>query len=166
MSAHHFLTRLLMIIVMVGCVLGLMNLTGSNSDSRSANHAEDGGHTAHPTTQAARIEMMATHWDGAVNFYMPYAALAPLSAPDSAQLDIRFNPGDDYWGLPRSEGVDTVAGLCGVCHSLAIVMQQRQSEEGWNYLFDWMIEKQGMAPIAGEMRDDIITYLSREFGQE
>ena len=109
---------------------------------------------------------MAENWNDAVSFDAPFAALAPLTTADAEKLDIRFDPTDDYWGLPRSEGVEIVSGLCGACHSLAIVMQQRQSKEGWNYLLDWMVEKQGMAPIADEMHDDIITYLSREFGQE
>ena len=108
---------------------------------------------------------MAADWDGIINFYLPYAALVPQTETDSTNRGFRFNPVDDYWGLPRSEGVETVAGLCGACHSLAIVMQQRQTEEGWKYLFDWMIEKQGMAPIDGPTRDEVITYLSREFGQ-
>ncbi len=166
MTAQMFLARALMISVMVSCVLILMNLTGSHRDSENGTRNAIGDHVGSPTTQAARIKTMADDWDGNINFDSPYEALAPLTVSDSEKLDIRFNPADDYWGLPRSEGVETVAGLCGACHSLAIVMQQRQTEKGWNYLFDWMIEKQGMAAIAGPTRDEIITYLSREFGQE
>ncbi len=75
-----------------------------------------------------------------------------------------FNPADDYWGLPRDNGVDLVAGYCGACHSLRIVMQQHATEARWRELMDWMIEKQGMAPPPDDDLETIIYYLSEHFG--
>ncbi len=167
MTVPNILARLLTITVMIGCVLALMHLTGARHDAQNNGHVTNGVDAMQTaTTKADRLKIMAASWNGSVNFDTPFAALAPLSDTQTEIIDRRFDPADDFWGLPRSDGVDTVAGLCGACHSLAIVMQQRQSEEGWNYLFDWMIEKQGMAPITGDTRSEIIAYLSREFGQE
>ena len=67
--------------------------------------------------------------------------------------------------LRRSEGVETVAAYCSACHTLQIVMQQRQTRDGWDYLLTWMAEKQGMAEPPPDMRAEILDYLSREFGE-
>lgn len=168
-TAQDFLTRALIITAMIGSVLILVRLTDveATSPTQKTAHAADVTHAAEtPKTRAERIAVMAATWSGAIAFGDAYAALAPLATTQDAEERARFNPDDDYWGLPRSEGVETVAGLCGACHSLAIVMQQRQTEDGWNYLFDWMIEKQGMAKPDPEMRAEIIAYLSREFAGE
>lgn len=167
--AQDFLTRVLIITAMIGSVLMLMRLTGGEvtSSTEKTAHATDVIHAAEtPKTRAERIAAMADAWSGAIAFGNAYAALTPLATTQNAEESARFNPDDDYWGLPHSEGFETVAALCGACHSLAIVMQQRQTEAGWNYLFDWMIEKQGMAEPDPEMRAEIIAYLSREFANE
>ncbi len=167
--AQDFLTRALIITAMIGGVLILMRLTGGEIPlpAQKDTNAMDVTHTTEtPKTRADRIATMADAWSAPIVFGDAYAALAPLAATQNAADGARFNPADDYWGLPRSEGVETVAALCGACHSLAIVMQQRQTDDGWNYLFDWMIEKQGMAPPDPEMRAEIIAYLSREFASE
>lgn len=165
--AQNFLTRILIIAAMVGGVLLLMHLTGETTPPAQRDaHARDVTRAAEtPTTQAERIAVMTDTWTGAIAFGKAYAALTPLATTQNANEGARFNPADDYWGLPRTEGVETVAGLCGACHSLAIVMQQQQTEDGWNYLFDWMIEKQGMPQPPADTRSEIISYLSREFGQ-
>ncbi|MEM9619800.1 MAG: hypothetical protein AAF936_17745 [Pseudomonadota bacterium] len=167
--AQNFLTRILIILAMVGSVLMLVRLTGGEVTSSAQKTAYDTDAThaaAAPKTQAARITAMAGAWSGVIAFGDTYAALTPLAITQDANQNARFNPADDYWGLPRSEGVETVAALCGACHSLAIVMQQRQTQDGWNYLFDWMIEKQGMPEPVPEMRTEIIAYLSREFASQ
>ncbi|MEO1241187.1 MAG: hypothetical protein AAFX54_04710 [Pseudomonadota bacterium] len=167
--AKNFLTRILIIIAMIGSVLMLMRLTVGEvtSQTQKPARATDVTYAAEtPKTRAQRIAAMAHTWTGSIAFSDAYAALTPLATTQDAEESARFNPDDDYWGLPRSEGVETVAALCGACHSLAIVMQQRQTQDGWNYLFDWMIEKQGMAAPDPEMRAEIIAYLSREFASE
>ncbi len=149
-----FLRRALTLVAMFAAVLGLTRLFDSSSST------EERASAAKP---AERIAAMADGWTGKIAYGPPYAALTPLTA-GAAVVDISFDPTDDYWGLPRSDDVDLVAAYCGVCHSLAIVMQQRQSEDGWNYLLNWMTEKQGMAALAGDDRAAILAYLTREFG--
>lgn len=150
------LYRVLTIVGMSAAVLGLMQLF--DAPVAGADHASAASNADH-------IAEMAKGWSGEIAYGAPYAALMPLSADEAVAADIRFDPTDDYWGLPRSDGVDLVAGYCGACHSLAIVMQQRQSAGGWNYLLNWMEEKQGMAPLASDDRAAILTYLTREFGE-
>lgn len=150
------LSRTLMIAAMVVVVLGLTILFNAPPVSSENTPA---------AMRHNRIAEMAEGWSGEITYGAAYAALTPLSADDATAADIRFDPTDDYWGLPRSDGVDLVAGYCGPCHSLAIVMQQRQSTEGWTYLLNWMEKKQGMAPLPGDDRAAILTYLAREFGE-
>ena len=102
-------------------------------------------------------------WTGEIDFAPAYAALNPYADVSASTVATTFDPNDDYWGLPRSEGYETVAAYCSVCHTLQIVMQQRQARDGWDYLLTWMAEKQGMAEPPAETRAEILNYLSREF---
>jgi hypothetical protein len=115
------------------------------------------------TVAGAAVFAMAANYQGEIDFGAPYSALSPLSDIDAIAAPSGFDPGDDYWGLPRSKGVEIVAGYCSACHSLALVMQQRQSREGWDELLNWMVEKQGMADPDPTTRAAILGYLSREF---
>lgn len=150
------LIRILIISAMVVVVFGMTTLFNVPPA------ITENGPTA---TQHNRIVEMAESWSGEVTYGVTYAALTPLSADSAIAADALFNPTDEYWGLPRSDGVDLVAGYCVACHSLAIVMQQHQTADGWTYLLDWMEEKQGMAPLAGDDRAAILSYLTREFGE-
>mgnify|MGYP000362660864 CR=1 FL=1 len=109
---------------------------------------------------------MAGAWNGEINYAPAYAALDPLTALASAEATSLFDPQDDYWGLPRANGYEEVAAYCTACHSLRIVMQQRQPREGWDYLLNWMVEKQGMAPPPADDRALLLDYLSQEFGDD
>jgi mono/diheme cytochrome c family protein len=111
-----------------------------------------------------RIVAMADAWPGKLQFETPYDALDPqrdmLTPDDSAP---RFDAADDYSGLPRTTGHETVAGLCGACHSLQLVMQQRGDTARWDTLVTQMTEKHGMAPLDSAERADVVAYLSRHF---
>ena len=151
----YFLHRTLTLVAMFAVALGLTRLFDVSSSIEE--------HAGAPKS-AERIAAMADGWTGEIAYGATYAALTPLSAEGALAGSAIFDPTDDYWGLPRSDDVDLVAAYCGACHSLAIVMQQRQSAEGWNYLLNWMTEKQGMAPLLAEDRAAILAYLTREFG--
>jgi len=117
-------------------------------------------------TEVDAVQRMASAWDGAIRFGAPYAALDPSRAGDDAAPAAGFNPADDYWGLPRTPGFDDVAGWCGACHSLALVMQQRQTADGWTTVIERMVARQGMPDPGGRTRADLAAYLAREFGRE
>lgn len=70
----------------------------------------------------------------------------------------------DYGDMPEGEGRDTVAIICAACHSLRTVTQQGLSEARWDELMDWMVEKQGMAPLDAETRTSIVGYLAEHYG--
>ena len=112
------------------------------------------------------IRSMADDWSGIITYGASYSALTPMSESEGLATNINFDPSDDYWGLPRTAGVESVSLFCGSCHSLAIVMQQSQTADGWRYLLDWMVEKQGMARLSAEDDAVIHAYLSREFASE
>ncbi len=149
--------RLLVIAGMATSVSGLMSL-----------FSPEAPHYREPPTGlvSPRITAMADEWSGEIDFAAPYSALSPWTNDATIVGASAFDPADELWGLPRTNGVEVVAGYCGSCHSLALVMQQRQSADGWNRLLDWMIEKQGMAAPNPGPRGEIIAYLSREFGSE
>ena len=121
------------------------------------------GTPAAKSDPGAVVSAMAAKFQDDIDFGAPYSALSPLGNADVIAETSGFDPSDEYWGLPRSQGVEIVAGYCSACHSLALVMQQRQSREGWDELLDWMVEKQGMANPDPTTRAAILGYLSREF---
>jgi len=107
---------------------------------------------------------MAENWDGRIRYGAPYDALDPGLRRSAGPAAAAFDPTDDYWGLPRSAGYEDVYYACSGCHSLRLVMQQRSTPERWDYLLDWMVESQGMAPLPPEERDLVHAYLSSQFG--
>ena len=92
-----------------------------------------------------------------------YDPLAPLRAPTPMPPAPAGETSDEYGGLPAGEGVDLTYYLCGACHSIQLVTQQRVTRARWDYLLDWMVEKQGMAPLPPEDRTVVLDYLSRHF---
>ena len=101
------------------------------------------------TTRDERIRLAAARWPTSPRYDFYFNALNPSSSGGMMRQSL-FDPADDYWGLPREPGYEEVAIYCGSCHSLSIVMQQRASRERWAALLDWMVNKQGMAPLFPE----------------
>lgn len=111
-----------------------------------------------------RVAALAIHWPTEPSFAAPFDALDPGASPVVGAKRQRFDPVDQFWGLPRSEGYLLVAGYCGYCHSLRLVMQQQASAARWDELLDWMIAKQGMPALAPADRAVVRDYLARHFG--
>ena len=79
----------------------------------------------------------------------------------------RTPPGNpDYGGLPDAAGAEETYYLCSACHSITMVTQQRLSDDRWDYLWDWMVEKQGMPQQDAETRETILDYLKTYFSSE
>ena len=112
------------------------------------------------TSIAAPNETQNEKHAHSTGFY--FNALNP-GAPGASTVNTTFDPSDDYWGLPRAPGYEEVSLYCVSCHSLQLVMAQRANETRWRELLDWMVEKQGMAPIPHEDEKRIIAYLAAEF---
>lgn len=88
------------------------------------------------------------------------ALMAGAAGGASAPTDPEF--GD----LPVSEGMEETFYLCSACHSTAIIRQQHVSDARWDYLWNWMIEEQGMPEQTPERRELILSYLKRHFSSE
>jgi cytochrome c1 len=113
--------------------------------------------------QQKRIKTMADTWKAAPLYTVPYDVLDPNL---SVQVSVNaiFDPNDEYWGLPRSDGYELVYENCTGCHSVRIVMQQHATEARWDELLTWMVEKQNMPELTQRKRTQIIKYLTSEFG--
>lgn len=149
-----------MVASMAGMVFILTQLFSDKGASSTHNDVHREEHAAQNENPFAA---MADAFSGEIDYAPDYSALDPLTpAVGSAARDL-FNPQDDYWGLPRTTGYEETAAYCTACHSLRIVMQQRQTREGWDYLLTWMSEKQGMAPPHPEDRETILNYLAEHF---
>lgn len=117
--------------------------------------------------ERARVAAMAESWPTTPDYSDGFYALAPaLSNAAGEATTTKFDPEDDYWGLPRSPGYEEIDMYCTSCHSLEIVMQQNLSHERWSELLTWMQEKQGMMPPEPADLDLLLTYLASEFGTE
>jgi hypothetical protein len=75
--------------------------------------------------------------------------------------------GDPEFGdLPPGPGMEDTYYQCVACHSTAIIRQQRLTDARWDYLWDWMIEAQGMQDVEPEIREEILAYLKTHFSSE
>ncbi len=73
---------------------------------------------------------------------------------------------DPDFGLPAGDGMEDTYYQCSACHSTSIIVQQRLTDARWDYLWDWMIEKQGMQDTDAETREIIMAYLQEHFSSE
>ncbi len=105
----------------------------------------------------AAYDPMATQ-AGVVN---PMAGLQS-QAPVASQPTLTASS-EDYGGLPIDDGVEITFYLCGACHSLQLVTQQRLTPQRWDHLMDWMVAEQGMPEQTPEDRAAILGYLVRNF---
>ena len=158
-AATTIFARVATLAVMAGAVVLLTQLFDNNAQNRK-NLPEK-----LENTDAYKVAAIAGGWRGHIDFAPAYSALNPYAEATQENAASAFDPSDEYWGLPREPGFETVAAYCSACHTLQIVMAQRQSREGWDYLLHWMVEKQGMAPPAPETRAEILEYLSAEFNR-
>jgi hypothetical protein len=89
----------------------------------------------------------------------------PLSpGVPSGEPEAELNP--ELGNLPDTPGAEETFYLCSACHSLAIIKQQRISDARWDYLWNWMIEKQGMPEQDLATKEKILSYLKRHFSSE
>lgn len=97
----------------------------------------------------------------------------PMARASSAGALMAGTPGaaatptdPEFGDLPISEGMEETFYLCSACHSTAIIRQQHVSDARWDYLWNWMIEEQGMPEQTPERRELILSYLKSHFSSE
>lgn len=87
--------------------------------------------------------------------------MRPTKRPSDSPARPEGNP--ELEGLPDAPGAEETFYLCSACHSIALVKQQRLSDERWDYLWNWMIKEQGMPEQDEETREAVLDYLKKHF---
>jgi hypothetical protein len=93
-----------------------------------------------------------------------YDPMRPLTASPGASPRPEGNP--EFDGLIDAPGAEDTFYMCSACHSIALVKQQRLTDARWDYLWQWMIDEQGMADGGEELRGTILGYLKEHYSSE
>lgn len=96
---------------------------------------------------------------------MNIAPMQPLGGL-AGQPETGVERDPEFGNLPISPGMEDTYYMCTACHSAQTFAQMRLTDERWSYLWDWMIEEQGMADYGEEMREIILGYLTTHFSSE
>ncbi len=72
----------------------------------------------------------------------------------------------EFDNLPVGPGMEETYYSCTACHSSQTFQQMRLTDARWEYLWDWMIEEQGMPDYGEESRVVILDYLKEHFSSE
>lgn len=70
----------------------------------------------------------------------------------------------EFGVLTVADGVETTYYTCTACHSERIIAQQGLTYDRWDELIDWMVEEQGLGEPDKEDREEILVYLSTNYG--
>lgn len=95
-------------------------------------------------------------------------ALAMLFAGRAmiAPAGARYDPNDEWQGLPKDKGREAVFYNCVGCHSMAIIQQQRLNRRVWTEVLQAMVDEVGMPKPSAEDHKLILDYLVKHFGQD
>jgi competence protein ComEA len=65
--------------------------------------------------------------------------------------------------LPEGPGKETTQRVCGTCHAAELVMNRRESREGWSGVIEDMIRRgtKGTDEEFGEVADYLVTHFSK-----
>ena len=91
--------------------------------------------------------------------------IPPSIIEDSVALAKAGLPKDEESGLIIGEGFEMVKGTCSVCHSTALITQNRFTREGWHEKIVWMQETQGLWDL-GTSEPPILDYLAAYYSPE
>jgi hypothetical protein len=88
------------------------------------------------------------------------ANITPVSIIDSADI---VNGIHVPSGLIADKGLALVVGVCGNCHSIDLVKQNRATKSGWKEMIVWMQKTQGLWDL-GAKEEPILVYLAKNYG--
>ncbi|MBP0445657.1 hypothetical protein J8J14_12805 [Roseomonas sp. SSH11] len=91
------------------------------------------------------------------------AERAASARAEAERLAAIQNPRESEDILPAGHGREEVFARCTTCHNTAIIRRSGFTRARWDELMDWMTEKQGMAPLEGDMRGLVVDYLAQHF---
>jgi cytochrome c5 len=124
----------------------------------------------HSLRQFTQQRLPREEWDQLLDTMVQKNGMHPMQ-PWARRLILNylathFRPEEDLWqGLPAGPGRDIVFSLCQACHSLAIVKQQGLDRASWDETLVWMVEEQGMPPLAPENLKLALDYLAKHYGR-
>lgn len=123
-------------------------------------------HRGGPEADVAAEVAAAPQPAAAVHDPMAAAAGAQEPAAGPAAVAGGGAPDPELGNLPAGHGAEETYYQCVACHSTAIIRQQRITDARWDYLWHWMIDKQGMVEPDEETRELILGYLKQNFSSE
>lgn len=112
---------------------------------------------------AAAMLLLGALSGASAQTYDPMRPGAAVATPQSGTVAA---PNPEFDNLPDTPGVEETYYMCSACHSTAIIKQQKISDARWDYLWNWMIEDQGMADPGEETKEIILGYLKQHFSSE
>ena len=71
---------------------------------------------------------------------------------------------DEFTGLIKSEGWETVRNNCIACHSTKLITQNHASRNRWLAMIEWMQATQGLQQFDANTQEVILSYLSENYG--
>ncbi len=88
--------------------------------------------------------------------------LAPLALVWIASLAQEDT--DRITGLVRDGDWQLVQANCTECHSVLLITQNSGNRSVWQSRLAWMVDSQGMEPLAVELEARILDYLEQNYG--
>ena len=92
--------------------------------------------------------------------------LALVFAATTGRADEGPDEAAEYGALVDKPGVELTYAYCTACHSEKIVAQQGLTRKGWEDLFAWMVEEQGMPELEEPDRSIVLDYLSEHYNTD
>jgi len=71
---------------------------------------------------------------------------------------------DEFTGLIKSEGWETVRNNCIACHSTKLITQNRGTRNRWIAMIEWMQATQGLQNFDADTQETIVSYLTENYG--
>lgn len=124
-----------------------------------ADEAIDTGIAEESPEQLTRIVQMAENGPKDPSFQNAFAPLSPYVSQEAAaaQSGGALTPVDNG-------AHELAAAYCTYCHSAQIITQQQLSREKWAALLVWMTNEQGMPELGEPEENQILDYLSANYG--
>src|SRR5690625_2674491 len=116
------------------------------------------------TLFATVIMMLGAPHAIAQNVYDPMSAARGKAPAVQEEEAVPLNP--EFENMPDAPGMEETYFQCVGCHSMSIIKQQRLSDARWEYLWEWMVEEQGMPEADEETKKVILDYLKQHFSSE
>lgn len=82
------------------------------------------------------------------------------------RVQIKQGDIDPHSGFIIDEGFFAVRANCTTCHSAQLVIQNRGSRQQWKLRIKWMQDKHGLWPLASDIENKILFYLTKNYGIE